>query len=186
MQMGMTVGIATLVGLILPPLGTRLLGGSSPQNAVNLGRMLLVAAVAPTLLLLYGAKPWHVYAGAGGQLMLGLATAALMPGILQSISPRPLRARVIAMLGIVQGIAQGVSPLLVGTISGLIPTPRGILIAMVTVGLPGWLIGALLLSLSRRHLLATITAVNTGSRGHGFEKSEADTDAADVGTVSAR
>ena len=161
-QMGIALAIGTICGLLLPPIANKLLRGKSPLRSINLARAFLVAALVPTILLLFAATPWQVYAAAGCQVMLALGTAAMMPGLLQEISPTPLRARILAMLGIVSGISTGLSPLLVGGLSEQIDGPRGILIAIVSVGLPGWLIGAFLLSIVRRPFLVTVTEVKRG------------------------
>ncbi len=158
-QMAIALALGTIAGLILPPLANKILGKTSPLRPLQLARAFLACAILPTLCLLNPTAPWQVYAAAGCQVMLGLATAALMPGILQQIAPKPMRARILAMLGIVSGISTGLSPLLVGAVSGQIDGARGIMTAIVIVGLPGWVIGFALLTAARRPFLSTIAAV---------------------------
>ncbi len=163
MQLGITVAIGTIVGLILPVLGSRLLRHDAALSSLRLGRLFMILAVVPTLLQLFASAPWQVYAATGMQLVFGLATGALMPGMLQQIAPPALRARLISILGIVGALASGAAPILVGAVSDLLAAPRGILTAIVIVSVPGWLIAALLLTLARRPFLATAAAV----RGEG-------------------
>lgn len=159
MQLGITVAVGTIVGLMLPPLGTRILRREGVLSPLSLGRIFTILAILPTLFLMFASTAWQLYAAAGAQLVFGLATGALMPGVLQQIAPPALRSRLIAVLGIVTALATGFSPVLVGAVSGLIEGPRGILSAIMIVGLPGWLIGVLLFTLARRPFLVTVAAV---------------------------
>jgi len=159
MQLGITVAIGTIVGLILPALGSRMLRHDAALSSLRLGRLFMILAIVPTLLQLFASAPWQVYAATGMQLVFGLATGALMPGMLQQIAPPALRARLMSILGIVGALASGAAPILVGIVSDLLAAPRGILTAIVIVSVPGWLIAALLLTLARRPFLATAAAV---------------------------
>jgi MFS family permease len=161
-QMGIAFAIGSILGLLLPPVANKLLRGTSPLRSINLARAFLLSGLVPTLFMPFSSAPWQVYAAGAGQMMLGLATAAMMPGILQDISPAPLRARILAMLGIATGISAGLAPLFVGAVSELIEGPRGVLVAIVIVGLPGWLISFGLLSLGRKPFLWTIEALACG------------------------
>jgi MFS family permease len=159
MQLGATVAIGTVIGLILPALGTRLLRNDPLLSPLRLGRVFLALAILPTAFLLVASSPWQIYAAASAQLMLGLATGALMPGVLQQVTPPAMRSRVISIMGIVTAIGTGVSPVLVGAVSGFIDGPRGILTAIVIVGVPGWVLGTLFLTLARRHFLTTVATI---------------------------
>jgi hypothetical protein len=163
-QMGISTAIATIVGLMLPAFGSRVLRRDVTLRPLHMARLFLIVAMLPLLLLLVARAPWQIYAAAGGQLALALATGVLMPGLLQQISPPGLRSRTFAILGIVGALAQGLSPVLVGAVSGLIEGPRGILAAIVIVGLPGWLIAALLISLAHGPFIATVTVVRGDDR----------------------
>lgn len=159
LKMGAAMGIGTIVGLLLPPIGSKMMAKGDPLQPFRLARVLMIVAILPTTLFLTPSAPWQLYLAAASQLAFALAVAAMMPGILQQISPQPLRSRVLALLGILGAIANGVCPLLVGAISGMIPGPRGILAAIVIVGLPGWIVAILLLSLARKPFLETLTSV---------------------------
>ncbi len=160
MHMGIATAIATIVGLMLPALGGGVLRREVILPPIQMARVFLIVAILPLLLLLVARAPWQIYTAAGGQLALALATGVLVPGLLQKISPPGLRSRTFAILGIVGALAQGLSPVLVGAVSGLIAGRRGILEAIVIVGLPGWLIAALLISLAREPFIATVTHVD--------------------------
>lgn len=159
MQMGIAVGVGSIVGLVLPAACTAILRGNSAVRPIVLARAFMIAASVPTLFLPMAAAPWHVYAVIGTQLAFMLATGALMPGVLQLLSPPRLRSRLISVLGICTGVATGLAPMFVGALSGLLDPRNGLLTAMVIVGLPGWLAAALLISLARRPFLATIAIV---------------------------
>jgi MFS family permease len=152
MQMGGTLAVATLAGFALPPIANKLVRGDLVMKPLRLARWFFIVALLPTLAFSFITAPWQAYLAAGCQLMLLLAVAAMMPGVLQSIAPRHLRARVLAMLGIVGALAQGAAPLLVGAISGMIKDPRGILTAIVLVGTPGLILAIILVSFALRPL----------------------------------
>ncbi len=69
-----------------------------------------------------------------------------------------------AIQGIVVAVTAGAAPMLVGGISGLVGGQRGILIAMAIVSVPGWLLAAVLLTVSRRPFLVTAAAVEDAGR----------------------
>ena len=159
MQMGIAAAVATIVGLVLPAIGTRVMRGDAMLRPLRLAQLLMFAAAVPAALLAFATTPAQVYAAAGIQLTFGLAAGALMPGLLQQISPPGLRSRLLSVLGIVTALVQGLAPVLVGAVSGQFAGPRGILAAIVIVGLPCWLAGALLISRAGRWFAATAAAV---------------------------
>lgn len=159
-NMGIAIAIGSIIGLLLPAVANKLLRDPSSLQSVNLARVFLLLAMVPSTFLIFASSPWHVYAAAGGQAAFGLATASLMPGILQDISPQPLRARILAMLGIANGISAGLSPFLVGVASDSISGTRDVLTAIVVVGLPGWLASFALLSFVRMPMQRTINALD--------------------------
>jgi MFS family permease len=157
--LGVAVGIGTLVGLILPPLGLKLLGGDATIRPLRLASMFLAAASIPALLMLFAWEPWHFYVLIGTQLAAVIATGALMPGVLQQLSPPNLRSRLISFLGISVAVGSGLSPTMVGAMSGVLDPHRGLLVAIVAVSLPGWVGAALLMSASRKSAAATIATI---------------------------
>jgi len=159
LQLGAAIAVGILVGLLLPPLAMRIAGGDATLKPLGLARIFMIAAIAPTLFVLVAATPWQIYAAIAVQYALGLATGALMPGVIQQLAPARMRSRLLAILGIVSGISAGLAPILVGALSSLIPASRGIFVAIVVVSLPGWVIGALLISWARKPFLATAEMV---------------------------
>lgn len=158
-QLGAATAVGIAIGLLLPPLGARFMPGEPRLRPLNLARIFFLAATAPTLFVLVATTPGQIYAATAAQYALGIATGALMPGVIQQIAPARLRARMLALLGIVGAVASGSAPMLVGALSGLFPDARGILAAITIVSLPGWVIAAVLISLARKPLLITMDAV---------------------------
>lgn len=158
-QMGICVAVGTLSGLAMPALGTRLVRGDPTLKPLVLARAFLIAAIPPTLFLPLAWAPWQIFVAVGAQLAIVIGTAALMPGLLQQLAPPGLRSRILSILGIIASVAGGLSPLLVGMLSGLFDWPAGIMMAVAVVGLAGAAIGTLLLSLAPRHFLATVAAL---------------------------
>ena len=159
MQLGTILAIATMVGLVLPGLASRALKHDGILKPLHLSRMFVIVAILPALLGLIATAPWQIYVVAGTQLALGMATGALMPGVIQQISPPALRSRLLAIFAIVVVLPQGLSPLMVGALSGSIPGTRGLLLAITIVGLPGWILAVVLFSLARRYVVPTAAVV---------------------------
>lgn len=168
MQLGIAVGIGSIVGLILPPLGMKLMGGDPIIRPLRLARLFLTAICVPTCLMLLAWEPWQYYAVAGAQLAALLATGAMMPGILQQLTPPKLRSRLISVMGISSAVAGGVAPMLVGMMSSLLDPQRGLILAIVAVGAPAWLIAALLMSAAKRPVATTIAALEMAKDGDGI------------------
>lgn len=144
LSMGIALGAGTIVGILLPAIGMKLGRRETLPSPLRLAGLFTGAAAIPGALIFLSNAPWHAYLAAGVQLCAGVATAALMPGLLQDIAPVHLRARMLSVLGIVTAIAQGLSPLLVGWLSGQLSGPRGIFDAMAGVAVPAWLLSAAL------------------------------------------
>lgn len=160
-QMGIAIGIGSIIGLIMPAVGIKLLGGDADLKPLRLARVFLAVASLPMLFLLVAWEPWQIYAAAGVQLACLLATGALMPGVLQNLAPPDLRSRMLSLLGICGAISGGLAPMLVGALSGLLDAHRGLFTAMVIVGVPAWLLAATLMSMARRPyagMIATLRA----------------------------
>jgi MFS family permease len=164
LQLGIAMGIGSIAGLIMAPVGMKLLRGDADLRPLRMARFCLAVAAMPTLLMLFALEPWQIYASVGIQIALLLATGALMPGVLQQLSPPHLRSRLLSLLGICGAIAGGLAPMIVGAMSGMLDAHRGLLTAMVIVGLPAWIVAAILMSMARRPFLATLAALR-GQRG---------------------
>lgn len=163
MNLGIALGVGSIVGLALPPLGLRFLPGEADLKPLVLARMFIATASVPTLLMLFAWAPWQVYAAVGMQFTCMLATGALMPGLLQQLSPPAIRSRLISILGIVSAAAGGISPFAIGLLSGHLDPQRGVLIAIVVVSLPAWIVAAVLLSVARKPFVKTLAVVRTAA-----------------------
>ncbi|MGL3821767.1 MFS transporter [Sphingopyxis sp. R3-92] len=158
-QLGIAMGIGSITGLIMAPIGIKLLRGDPDLKPLRTARFYLTVAILPTFLILFALEPWQIYAAVGVQVALLLATGALMPGVLQQLSPPHLRSRLLSLLGIAAAISGGLAPMMVGAMSGLLDPNRGLITAMVIVGLPAWIVAAILMSMARRPLIKTIAAI---------------------------
>ncbi len=154
-QMGVAIAVAAIVGLAIPPLGLRFLPGNYLLKPFRMGGAMMAIALLPTLFMLVATSPWQIVAAAGVQSALGIATGAMMPGLLQQIAPSPVRSRSLAVLGIVSAISQGLAPLLVGALSGSFDGSRGVLAAIVIVAAPAWIIGAFFLMMAKGPFVTT-------------------------------
>lgn len=158
-QLGIAMGIGSITGLIMAPVGIKLLRGDADLKPLRTARFYLTIASLPTLFILFAWEPQQIYVAVGLQVALLLATGALMPGVLQQLSPPHLRSRLLSLLGIAGAISGGLAPMIVGAMSDLLDPGRGLLTAMVIVGLPGWIAAAVLMSMARRPFIKTIAAV---------------------------
>lgn len=158
-QMGIAIGVGSLIGLVAPALGMKLAGGDADLRPLRLARGFLALASVPMLFLMFAWQPWQVYAAVGMQTACLLATGALVPGMLQQLSPTNLRSRLLSLLGICSAISGGLAPMAVGAMSGHLDPQRGLFTAMVVLGLPAWIVAAILMSMARRPFAATIAAV---------------------------
>lgn len=159
--LGTAVTIATLIGVFLPGIALRLgqrMAGWSPLRAASL---FIWIAPLPAALLPLATSPFQAYSIAALQGAMGIAGSALMPGIIQDLAPPHLRSRVLALLGIVNALALAVSPLAVGTISGLISGPRGMLYSIAIVSVPSLILAAILISFAPRPFAVTVRAVRS-------------------------
>lgn len=160
-QLGIAMGIGSIIGLIMAPLGMKILGGDPDLKPMRMARFCLTVASLPTLSILFASEPWQIYAAVGAQIALLLATGALMPGVLQQLSPPHLRSRLLSLLGICGAIAGGLAPMIVGAMSSMLDAERGLLTAMVIIGLPAWIAAAILMSMARRPFTATLAALRS-------------------------
>ncbi|MBY8824949.1 MFS transporter [Sphingomonas colocasiae] len=164
--LGTAVTAATAIGVFLPGMLiglARRAGGISPIRAAS---VFFWMAPLPALFLPFAATPFQAYAVAALQGAAGVAGSALMPGILQDLSPSHLRSRVLSLLGIFNALAMALSPLAIGALSGAIAGPRGMLYAIAIVSIPSLVVAALLVSLARRPFAATVRAMGFDVTGN--------------------
>ena len=139
-RLGGVLAVSTLAGLIGATVALRSWRGDRSLAALRLARWFYMAAILPTMCLPFVTAPWQVFAITGIELCAAIGAASVIPGILQNISPLQLRGRVLALSSIITAVSQGMSPLMIGIISESIAAPRGLMIAIAAVALPGWII----------------------------------------------
>lgn len=159
--LGAAIAIATVVGVALPAC---ILGGRHRAiRALALARIFVALTPAPAVFLPLVASPLQAYVLAAVQGALGIASSSLIPGLLQDLAPPHLRSRILALLGIANGLALAVSPMAIGAISSRLPGPRGVINAITLVSLPSLLASAFLIALAARPYAATVAAVQAES-----------------------
>lgn len=159
--LGTAVTVATLIGVLLPGI-TLKLGGRIPDwSPLRAASLFIWIAPLPAAFLPLATSSFQAYSIAALQGAMGIAGSALMPGIIQDLAPQHLRSRVLALLGIVNALALAVSPLAVGTVSGLIGGPRGMLYSIAIVSVPSLILAAILISRAPRHFAVTAQAVRS-------------------------
>lgn len=150
LQLGGVLAVATLTGLLGAALALRAWRGNPLLAPLRLSQGLFALAILPTMFLPVVTAPWQVFAIAGVELFAAVGAASVLPGLLQDISPAHLRARVIALSSIITALAQGLTPVVIGLISDSIQAPRGLMIGIGAVAVPGWIVAALAMRLAER------------------------------------
>ena len=143
-QLSLALAVASVVGVSLSAAAVKLWPGERVLAGLRVAGAAFLLAAVPTLLLPFVGASWQAMALVGVQFAAGLAAAALMPGIVQEMSPPSLRARSIAIMVVVSALPLGISPTLIGGLSEAIGGPRSLLIAIGLVGTPAWVLAALL------------------------------------------
>ena len=157
--LGTAITIATIVGVLLAPLMLRLRRTDAGLGPVRAAAIFVALTPLPAAFLPFATSAFQAYGIAAVQGALGIAASSLMPGVLQKLAPPHLRSRVLALLGIVNALALAVSPLAVGSISGLIAGPRGMLYAITIVSLPSLIVSAILMAFAPGPYAATLRAI---------------------------
>jgi MFS family permease len=163
--LGTAIAIATLVGIFLPPIVLRIGRRAFNLEPIRLARIFIWIAPLPALFLPFAMSPFQAYVVATILGATGVAASSLMPGLLQDLAPSHLRSRVLAILGITNGLALAVSPIAIGAISSLIAGPRGVLYAITIVSFPFLVASAVLISLAPRPYAATVRAIRSQLSG---------------------
>ena len=157
--LGTAITIATIVGVLLAPLMLRLRRTDAGLGPVRAAAIFVALTPLPAAFLPFATSAFQAYGIAAVQGARGIAASSLMPGVLQNLAPPHLRSRVLALLGIVNALALAVSPLAVGSISGLIAGPRGMLYAITIVSLPSLIVSAILMAFAPGPYAATLRAI---------------------------
>ncbi len=140
--LGGLLAAETALGLVIAALAMRLVAPRRGRLATfHISMMAMLVGFVPTPFLLLANSAPALYA-----LVLVSGTGGVVAGCLsanrfQDISPPHLRARVAAFSGLIIGLLGGAGGILVGFVSDVLSGhPKGLLLAMVLVGSPGWLL----------------------------------------------
>ena len=158
--LGTAIMIATLIGILLPPLALGI-GQRARLDPIRLAASFIFVAPVPAAFLPFVGSALQAYVLAAIIGAAGIAASSLMPGLLQDLAPAHLRSRVLALLGITNGLALAVSPIAIGAVSSLMTGPRGMLQAMTVIALPFLLASALFIALAPAPYAATVRAVRS-------------------------
>jgi MFS family permease len=148
--LGVAVAGGALAGVLASGVSVRLLdrrlGRLAPhavyQGAIVLALLLLIPQV-------WARTPSQIFALYGLELMATTGAAALVPNMLQDVSPADLRGRIIALQTMVSQLATAIAPVLVGLLSDTMPgNPRSLIVAIVVIGAPALAAAALCMRLT--------------------------------------
>jgi MFS family permease len=163
-QVGTVVGViylsAIALAFALSVVGTRLftarLGVRLPVRAMWLA---CAGASITTASLVLATNAFQVYATQSVQLVFVLAATMLTPTAIQALAPGCLRARLVAIQGMVTVALSAAGPPLVGWLSDQMKdAANGLVIALVSVAAPCLVFGALLLRRAERGFATTAKA----------------------------
>lgn len=116
-----------------------------------------IAAIAAMTLT---TSAWQMLAVHGAYMTMLTATMLVFPGALQALAPAPLRARTVAVLGMVSSAGSAVAPPVTGFVSDhLHGLPNGLTVSAAIVAIPALALSVLLLARSERHYVLTAGAV---------------------------
>jgi MFS family permease len=138
---------------VLPRLQRRL--GDAMPMAVVIGSC--GVAVVTTLALLVADTALQVYVTVGLQMAFMMAAIMVFPTMLQDVAPAPLRGRMASLLGVVTTLGSAGGPPLVGALSDqLTHRADGLLLAVVGLGVVGFLSAGMLFAFARRPMTRAI------------------------------
>jgi MFS family permease len=163
-ETGVWIGVAysagSVAGVILAwviaKIAARRLGIMAP---VRIYQFSMLFALVPILMQLGVTEPWQAYTLVAVQTAATNMGAALVPTMLQDISPAMIRGRVIAFATFVYSLVTAAAPVLVGALSdSLSAQPRGLLWALVIVSAPCMLAAFIVLKITEPAFRRTINA----------------------------
>lgn len=160
-QLSQTFAIGSISGVIVANLAARVLtkrnADTAPVRVAQLGTIL--AALASSCYL-FAQSATQYYIIAAVQMAASFGGLVLSPTVTQNITPARIRARVIAIGGLVYTVFGAISPVLVGAVSDSFGAgPRALIHAVLLVTLPAFALGVVSLQLGLRTLSATLEAV---------------------------
>lgn len=150
--LGAAVGGGALAGILISGFVVRLLsrreGHSTPLTAYV---AFMLTALPLVVLQVFAQTPTQSFVLFGLQMAATTGAAALIPNMLQDLSPAGLRGRVLASWTLVTSLAAAAAPVLVGSVSdALAARPHALVWSIVLVSAPSLAAGVLIMDLTAR------------------------------------
>ncbi|MDB5963373.1 MAG: hypothetical protein JWP59_4667 [Massilia sp.] len=155
--LGLIALIAVLVGFPVSIYGTRYFR-KRVGNGVNIRSLWLtcVLAIVAIALMVFATSARQMFAIHGAYLVTLTAALLVYPTTLQALAPRQLRARTVAIVGMVASSGSAIAPPVTGFVSDhLKGNPNGLMIAAAMVSIPALALAVFLLAKSERHYVVT-------------------------------
>jgi MFS family permease len=148
--LGAVVGGGALAGLLISGFVVRRLSRRLGHlAAVTTYVALMTVSIPPLALQVLAQTPTQSFILYGLQIAASTGAAALVPNMLQDVSPAGLRGRVLASWTLVTSLATALAPVLVGGLSdALTGRPHALIWAIVLVGVPSLVAGVLSMRLT--------------------------------------
>ncbi len=148
--LGVAVGGGALAGVLISGFVVRLLSRRLGSVAPLIAYASFMLIALPLIVLqIFARTPTQVFVLYGLQIAATTAAAALVPNMLQDLSPAALRGRILASWTLVTSLAAAVAPVLVGTVSDALGgRPDALVWAIVLVGAPTLAAGILTMHLT--------------------------------------
>lgn len=151
-----TAVIGWFVTVYLVPLGKARFGPRLPLMAIAISAILAGLCLGGMVFATSTNMIFVIYVAFG---TFAAAGSMVYPTALQELAPSYLRARVIALIGVVIFVFIALGPIIVGAISDQLAwRSDGLLLSVVGVGLVALVGGGILLTICSRHAVATIAA----------------------------
>ncbi len=148
--LGVAVAIGALAGVLTSGFVVRALDRRLGRTAPLITYLSAMLIALPLLALQILARtPVEAFVLFGLMLMATTAAAALVPNMLQDISPAGLRGRILALWGMLTSLGGAAAPVLVGGLSDtLAGRPQGLIWSVVLVGAPALAAGVVTMRLT--------------------------------------
>jgi MFS family permease len=155
-QNGALMGMATAIGLVVGvSIGTffvrRMMVRMGAMAPIRFFWIAQLAGIPIFLAFPLVTASWQLFGLYGLLMVANTAAGCALPTIIQDMAPADLRARMAAIWTIVNVLLGGLSPTLVGLLSGVLgPAPRMLIVAMGLIAVPAWLASALAFRLGEK------------------------------------
>jgi MFS family permease len=147
--LGAAVGGGALAGILISGFVVRLLSRRYGHNAPPAAYVAFMLIALPLVVLqAFAQTSMQSYVLFGLQMAASTGASALVPNMLQDLSPAGLRGRVLASCTLVTSLAAAAAPVLVGSVSDALVGPRALVWSIVLVGAPSLAAGVLMMHLT--------------------------------------